>query len=115
MVGSQMRTVPYTYFPSKAAVLQGVVERILGEVEHDVSEGRRFESGSRLRVSAGEGDFVVSSLGRGPSADHRSTTLASEGSSSAGPESERRASCVVRYVASSASASASSSDGDRWP
>lgn len=25
----------YTYFPSKAAVLQGVVERILGEVEHD--------------------------------------------------------------------------------
>lgn len=31
-----MRTVPYTYFPSKAAVLQGVVERILGEVEHDV-------------------------------------------------------------------------------
>jgi TetR/AcrR family tetracycline transcriptional repressor len=26
----------YTYFPSKAAVLQGVVERILGEVEHDV-------------------------------------------------------------------------------
>jgi AcrR family transcriptional regulator len=25
----------YTYFPNKAAVLQGVVERILGEVEHD--------------------------------------------------------------------------------
>ena len=26
----------YTYFPNKAAVLHGVVERILGEVEHDV-------------------------------------------------------------------------------
>jgi TetR/AcrR family transcriptional regulator, tetracycline repressor protein len=25
----------YTYFPNKAAVIQGVVERILGEVEHD--------------------------------------------------------------------------------
>ena len=25
----------YTYFPNKAAVLQGVVEQILGEVEHD--------------------------------------------------------------------------------
>jgi AcrR family transcriptional regulator len=25
----------YTYFPNKAAVLHGVVERILGEVEHD--------------------------------------------------------------------------------
>ena len=40
----------YTYFPNKAAVLQGVVERILGEVEHDavVDQARPWRSGSSL-------------------------------------------------------------------
>ncbi|HEY8338281.1 MAG TPA: TetR/AcrR family transcriptional regulator [Egibacteraceae bacterium] len=30
----------YTYFPSKAAVLRAVVERILGDIEHDVAADR---------------------------------------------------------------------------
>jgi len=40
----------YTYFPSKAAVLHGVVERILGDVEHDavVNQARPW----RERVEA---------------------------------------------------------------
>ncbi len=31
----------YTYFPGKAAVVQALVERLLGEVDHDVFADRR--------------------------------------------------------------------------
>jgi hypothetical protein len=79
------------------------------------SEGRRFESGSRLCISAGEGDFTVSSASSSSAADHRSTTLDSGGASSDGPESERRAvlcrpvcrvECVGQRVVQR---------GNRWP
>src|SRR4051812_36136476 len=40
----------YTYFPDKAAVVQGLVERLLGEVDHDIFADR--ERPWRDRVEA---------------------------------------------------------------
>jgi AcrR family transcriptional regulator len=42
----------YTYFPNKAAVLQGVVERILGEVEHDTVVDQARPWGERVESLA---------------------------------------------------------------
>src|SRR3954464_14731216 len=40
----------YTYFPDKAAVVEAIVERLLGEVDHDVFADR--SQPWRLRVEA---------------------------------------------------------------
>jgi len=42
----------YTYFPNKAAVVKVLVERLLGQVDHDVFADRTQPWGSRVEALA---------------------------------------------------------------
>jgi TetR/AcrR family transcriptional regulator, tetracycline repressor protein len=69
----------YTYFPGKAAVLKGLAERLLGEVDHDVFADRErpwrdrvealaLELRERLSVHPGAVSLMVQSRMDGPNA-----------------------------------------------